>query len=59
MAEADNAPIGSSNVTNVAGLVGDDMRIVFARGLNTVVAGCAGARYNLAMIETHHIPGLR
>ncbi len=52
MTETDGIPVGASGMTNITGLIRDDVSIGFSRRLYTIVATGTGAGHNTAVIES-------
>jgi hypothetical protein len=56
MVKIDNVPVGCCGMADITGLIGDDMGIVLARRLHSIMTGCTGSGGNFTMIEANNTP---
>lgn len=58
MTEVDDMPVRGGCMADVAGLIGNNMGIVFAWRLYAIMTTRTGTRYHFTVIETNHTPVL-
>jgi hypothetical protein len=56
MTETDGIPVGAGGMTNITGLIRDDVSIGFSRRLYTVVATGTGASHDTTVIKSYLPP---